>query len=133
MKKSVVILIGIIYVAAIILVSFYGLQFKVFDQIVPVEKIEILNEGLKDNDLWGKYAVVSVDANGEAKYQIQYRVYPDNASDTKVHFSYDPNTKCATVDENGLITFNRPGVISIIITPMDGGDVSAQITVVATK
>ena len=41
MKKSVVIIIALIYVASVALVSFLGLQFKVFEEVVPVESIEI--------------------------------------------------------------------------------------------
>ena len=70
MKKSVVILIAIIYVASIALVSFFGLQFKVFEEVIPVESVEILNDGLKHNDTWGNYVTVSPDASGEWHYQI---------------------------------------------------------------
>ena len=44
MKKSVIILIGIIYILSIFAVSFLGLRIESFNQIVYVEKIEILNE-----------------------------------------------------------------------------------------
>ena len=46
MKKSVIILIAIIYVASIALVSFFGLKFKVFEEVVPVESVKILDENL---------------------------------------------------------------------------------------
>lgn len=131
MKKSVVILIGIIYVASIALVSFFGLKFKVFDQIIPVERIEILNEGLKENDMWGKYAIVNPDENGDRRYQIKWRVYPDDASDNSVDFSYDLQNTVATIDEMGVVTFSKPGMIKITLIPKDGSDTSAVITIIA--
>ena len=43
MKKSVVVLIALIYILSIALVSFFGLQYKVFEEVIPVERVEILN------------------------------------------------------------------------------------------
>lgn len=131
MKKSVVILIAIIYIASIALVSFFGLKYKVFEEEIPVERIEILNEGLKENTMWGKYIVISPDENGEWVYQILYRVYPDNATNNKVEFSYDEQIKVATVDEFGVVRFTGPGVIKVQLIPADGSDVSASITIIA--
>lgn len=131
MKKSVVILIAIIYVAAIALVSFFGLQYKVFEEIISVEKIEILNSGLKESDQWGKYIVIYPDENGDRRFQIEYRVYPDNATDNSVEFSYDKQNKNVTVDENGVVTFQGPGMIKVQVTAKDGSAVSATITIIA--
>ena len=131
MKKSVVVLIAIIYIAAIALVSFFGLQFKVFNPVVDVENVEILNEGLKYNNTWGNYTVISKNTDGEWKYQIRWRVYPDDATNQKVEFQLDSQNKSATVDENGIVTFSNPGVASINIIATDGSNVSAKITIIA--
>lgn len=92
MKKSVVIIIALIYIASIALVSFFGLQFKVFEEIVDVESIEITNEGQKHSEQHGDYVVVKPNANGEYKFQIRYRVFPDDATNTEVDFVYDTQT-----------------------------------------
>lgn len=133
MKKSVVILIAVIYVAAVALVSFFGLQFKVFEEIVYVESIEILNEGLKDSNTFGKYAVVTLDENGEAMYQIEYRVRPDNATNQSVNFVYDKQTQGVSVDENGIVKFTAPGMVIITLTPKDGTvlETETKITIIA--
>ena len=131
MKKSVIIVIAVVYIAAIALVSFFGLQFKVFNEIIPVEGIEILNEGLKENELWGKYTVISLDENGTGKFLINYRVFPDNATNATVEFSYDTQNTVATVDSNGLVTFTGAGMIKIQLIAADGSDASATLTVIA--
>lgn len=131
MKKSVVILIGIIYVASIALVNFFGLDFKMFNEVVYVESIEILDDNLKENELFGKYAVIYPDENGEWKYQISYRVHPDNVTDTKVEFAYDKQTPGVTVDQNGIVTFTQPGSVMITLIPHDGSEARATITIVA--
>ena len=55
MKKSTAILIIIIYVASIILVGFFGMSVKVYDEIKYVKKIEI-----------------SVEAESEKTYNFEY-------------------------------------------------------------
>ena len=89
MKKSVVILIALIFIASVVSVSFFGLQFKTFEEIVYVESIELLDENLKVDENGDKYVVIRPDENGERKYQIKYRVHPDNATDDGVRFAYD--------------------------------------------
>lgn len=131
MKKSVIILIGIIYVASIALVSFFGLKFKVFEQEIPVESIELLNEGLKYNEEWGSYVVIRPDESGEWRYQIKWRVHPDDATNKTVSFSYDKQNDAVTIDEQGLVTFSKPGMCEITLIPMDGSDTSVKITIIA--
>ena len=82
MKKSVVILIALIYVASIAVVSFFGLQFKIFDEVVPVSTIEILNKNLKTQEDGTPYAVVRLDENKRAQFLIEYKVTPENATNT---------------------------------------------------
>ena len=47
MKKSVVILILVIYLVSVALVSFFGLQYKTFDEVIYTESIEFLNDDIK--------------------------------------------------------------------------------------
>ena len=131
MKKSVIILIAIIYIASIALVSFFGLQYKIFDEVVSVERIEILNVGLRENATWGKYVIISPDAKGEWKYHISYRVYPDNATDSRVEFSYDTQNSNVSVDSTGLVTFKAPGMVKIQIIAVDGSNASTTLTIIA--
>ena len=132
MKKSVVILIAIIYVASIALVSFFGLQFKIFEEIVDVESVEILNEGLKENATWGKYTTIAPDASGEWHYQIKYRVHPDNATNTAVDFNLAATPEgCATIDENGVVTFSKSGMAKVYVIATDGTNAEATVTIIA--
>ena len=130
MKKSVVILIAIIYVASIAVVSFFGLKYKVFEEEIFVEEIRILNDGLKEHEEWGKYVVIRKNENGEWLYQIECRVYPDDATNKKVKFAYDHQSK-ATVTDDGIVTFSEPDMVTVEIVPLDGSDVSAKITIIA--
>ena len=120
MKKSVVILIALIFIASVVAVSFFGLQFKTFDEIVYVESIEILNEDVELDDTGMPFAVVFPDANGVRQYQIKWRVHPDNATDDGVSFAYDSQNGNVTIDENGVVTFQTRGGVTVQIIAKDG-------------
>ncbi len=130
MKKSVVILIALIYIASVALVSFFGLQFKVFEEVIPVERVEITNEGQKHSDLHGDYVVIRPDANGDVRYEIKYRVYPDNASNSVVDFAYE-DVDWVSQDENDVFTFTKSGSIKIRVIATDGSNVEDTITIIA--
>lgn len=133
MKKSVVILIAIIYIASIALVSFFGLQFKVFNEEVLVEKIELRDPNLKKSETWGQYTLVEPDESGKWHYQIEYRVYPEDATNSGVKFAFTEK-EGVTVDENGLVTFDKAGrFISVQLIPEDGSDVSTMITILSVE
>ena len=103
---------------------------KNFDEGIFVTEIEILNEDLKDHETWGKYVVIRKNENGEWLYQIECRVYPDDATNKKVKFIYDQQSK-ATVTDDGIVTFSEPDMVTVEIVPLDGSDVSAKITIIA--
>lgn len=144
MKKSVVILIAIIYVASIALVSFFGLKFKVFEEIVYVETVELLNTDIKpapssyDCDY---YVTVQANSSGERRYQVLHRVHPDNATDQRVDFVLNPvqtgsSEVQATIDENGLVIFSGTGRAAVIVTVVakngTGENASVSLLIIAT-
>ena len=130
MKKSVVIIIVLIYLASIALVSFFGLQFKVFEEVVPVEYIEITNEGQKYSDQFGDYIVIKPDANGEYRFQIEYRVHPDEASNAEVDFACE-QVDYATVSDLGLVTFTGKGPLKVRVIAKDGSNAEDTILILA--
>ena len=134
MKKSVIILIALIYIASVALVSFFGLQFKVFEQIIPVERVEITNEVDDYNDTWGDYVVITQpNEKGEVRYQVNYHVYPENATNTTVSFSYMASPEgCATIDEYGVVSFSSMGMVKVFVITTDGGDAQDTITILST-
>ena len=132
MKKSVIILITLIYVLSIALVSFFGLKAKTFNEIVYTTGIELLDENIKQNAEGEKYIVIHKDENGEYKYQLKYRVHPDNATNSDVTYSYDTELSYVSVDEDGVVTFTRGGrTATITIIAKDGSGASATLTITA--
>ena len=130
MKKAVVIIIALIYIAAVALVSFFGLQHKVFEEVISVERVEITNEGQKFSESQGDYIVIRPNEKGERRIKIDYHVYPENASNTKVDFAYE-QVDYASVDEYGVVTFTSPGVLKVRIIATDGSNAEDTITIIA--
>ena len=133
MKKSVVILIALIFIASVVTVSFFGLKFKTFNEIVYVSSIELLGDELKTNAQGQKTVTIFPDENGERKYQIKYRVHPDNATDDGVIFAYDEEKTFATVDENGVVTFKRGGRALIVQLIAKDGSAKTSIKIICAN
>ena len=108
MKKTVIVLIGIIYAASIFLVTFYGSQTEENTlDIVPVTDIEITGENIGTLEDGTKFITLSkpLTAGSSLTYQIEYKLEPENSTSQKVFFEIDQEfTDTATVTEEGLIT-----------------------------
>lgn len=119
MKKSVVILIGIIYAASIMLVTFYGLVTEnlAYDSI-DISKIDIVGDGVVvygDNQKY--YEITTpIPENGVLTYQIEYSYSPNDATNTNVIFEIDnEDSAYAMVSETGLVTIFKSGNGKILV------------------
>ena len=120
MKKSVVIIIGVIYGLSIIVVTLFGLKHKTFNEIIYVSQISIEEENVKYLPSGMKFIMLTPDENGQCQYQLKWTVSPDNVTTPDVAFDYDKENPHVTVDENGLVTFTSQTEITITISSTDG-------------
>ena len=136
MKKSTVILIGLIYLVSIILVGVYGLQYKQFHQIIYASSVEVTNPPDKYATVQStgeqiKTYFVHKDADtGLRQFQIEWRIEPiETITNKDVKFVY-VSGEGYTVSETGLVEFERGGVVAnITIVPADGSDCSDVIKI----
>lgn len=105
MKKSVVILIALIYAASIVLVGYLGLKAKTYNDVFPVERIEILTEYNEHPETGDKYIIFNHSAGEEPTLQFECRALPDNASDKKIIYKLASDCTIATISDDGLLTF----------------------------
>ena len=130
MKKSVVVLIAIIYVASIALVTFFGLQHNTFFEDKKVSQVTITNENLRTTSTGDKYISLLPDENGNRTFQIKYEVSPNDATNTGVDFVIDEQNAYASVDENGLVTFTKGNWSAIVyVIAKDGSGASDKLEV----
>ena len=141
MKKSVVIIIGVIYVVAIAVVSFLGVNFKVFDPVYYIRSIEIYDDDMIIHE--GKKVVYAYfNEDGVAEYQIKCKFATSDDMDEdaelsmregdpeKLAFDYDKQTPGVTVTEDGLVRFTKDTMIEIVVNPRDNSDCSDRITII---
>ncbi len=152
MNKAVLIMIGICYVASILLISIFGMQVVVLNNVVPVTKVTCTNETDPANN-------VRVDrASGETKIYVTftepgdeasmtgtmlfltYDVAPDNASSRRVRFEYDRDkyTQVKFItdqdgNELGLIMFQSPVLFRLTLVAMDGSNQSDSVLISARR
>lgn len=130
MKKSVIILIGIIYILGLVLVNTFGLKIAEFQNKVYVDKIEFTNDEIfiEDN---GEEQIkrITVYFSESPTYQLEWEYTPDNATETKVSFSTEGTKDIGTIDENGLVTFNKKGIMIVYIRTLDGSSKSDSVTI----
>lgn len=121
MKKSVLILIGVIYIMAIAVVSFFGLQMETFNETVYVEKVECINENILVTSS-AKYIIVDYvnDEENPTVVQLEWKVTPDNATTKTVRFIYDEESTIAEVTNFGTVIFHKKGTITVTIATNDG-------------
>ena len=158
MKKTMVIIILVVFIASIAVVNFFGLEIKVFDGITYVESIEcnsvtIQNENqvtltpardLNGIPLFifefipsadGDYTIdeESILKNPNA-VQINYEVFPHVADETGVVFEYDQSSNVAVFHElSRTFTFLKPNkIFTVTIRSTDGSNKSTTISIVGT-
>ncbi|MBO5945966.1 MAG: hypothetical protein J6Q69_05105 [Clostridia bacterium] len=143
MKKTVIIMIGVIYVVAIALVAFLGINYKTFDPVYYIKDIEIIGDGVEIQPDGTKKAIVYLDSNNTATYTIKchYATTEDeagtgeivwrDANTEKLAFSIDTQTTCATVSESGVVTFTKFGAVKVRVLPTDNSDCYDEIYIVA--
>lgn len=128
MKKTTIVLIGLIYFVSIILVGVYGLQYKQFNQIVYATSVEVTNKPdriLKDDAGHEiKTYMIFQDADtGLRQFQIDWRIEPiETVTNKNVKFIYEKD-QGYTVSSTGMVEFEEGGIVANIkIVPADGSD-----------
>ena len=144
MKKSVVLLIVIIYIGSITILSLFGLKMSVYNEFIPVLSIECLNKSENGIDVNNDDGNLILKTKFDAPYnkttqsgtmiQIYWRVVPDNASIKNVKFIFDENNSRVEFyqtedgEYTGLVLFYNKSMIDVKIMSTDGRRVYKQVT-----
>ena len=156
MKKTIVIILLVVYLASIAVVNFFGLEVKVFDGVTYVTDIKcntitVQNETpvtVESKQMLGEKPLFIFDfipadeanpytaeaesiVNNPNAVQINYEVLPHLANETSVKFEYDKETNEGAVVFHELsrtFVFLKPNrAITVTIRATDGSNVSTQI------
>jgi len=158
MKKTIVIVILVVYIASIAVVNFFGLEIKVFDGITYVDNIQCNSITVQNQDpvtleakqnLGGKplFIFEFIPASEDEPYttedesiiynpnavHINYEVFPHLADETGVQFEYDKQAAEGVVVFHELsrtFVFLQPNqIVTVTIKAIDGSNKSTQIAI----
>lgn len=143
MKKTVIIIIAVIYVASVLIVNFFGLDSSYFVENIYVSNIECesitLYSGhgagekiesdkvIKETKYFkfafidGNYGLNNLNENPNAVV-LNCRVYPDNATNKNLKFAIDKKDSLYYFDEakRTLVVFEGGIDITVVIMAADG-------------
>lgn len=145
MKKATMIVIFALYLGSIVLISFFGMRAKVYEEIIPVTSIECLNESDDNTTVTMEDGVKTikikydepgnVDTLTGTMVQLLWKVSPDNATNKGVQFIYNEELKNVTFvkdgdgNELGLLLFTGKCYLNLTIMATDGSRVTTKIVV----
>ncbi len=151
MNKATVLIIGVVYLASIVLISLLGLNSVVAQPNVPVTKIECtgaIGPGVSEGtytDKGNTYQLFSMKFTEAGQYnndgqptgtyiQLSYRVYPDNASNKLIRITVSNASdsayeliKLPSGEDLGLIFIKRRATLIVDLWATDGSNVSTRI------
>ncbi len=131
MKKSVILIIGLIYIISVVIVGFIGLQMRVYNPIIYVEDIIVsvtnynetpLSQETKDDLGCDYYWKISLNDTIE----VTASVIPENATNDSVDFYKGEEKKdrdsvsLSYRDNIAQITFNTEDIYYITVKSSDG-------------
>ena len=158
MKKAIVVVILVVYIASIAIVNFFGLEIAMFDKVVYVDSIQchtviVRREGggeigpkgppLDGVPVFTIDFIPSADGHPYTRedeslafnpnaVEIDYKVLPLNASDPTVEFIVDEDSPIAYFDSSKkTAVFLTTGLFKVTIKARDGSNKTTQIYIKA--
>lgn len=132
MKKSVILIIGLIYIVSVVIVGFIGLQMRVYDPQIYVEDIQCSVTNLEPTDIGEEYMkeygcdyyYVIPPITKDTTIEVKCRVIPENATNTAVDFFLDSkDSEYMTISASNNIAL----VTFIYSLEDDGGSYSLKV------
>ena len=138
MRKSVLFLIGIIFIVSVVVVTFFGMKVTVDQFKVYINKVEITTYDRIIRDR--KYKTVELDeTEGYTSLFIEYNLGPDNATELDgIVFTISGNTYIdengeeqisAEISPTGELVFYRAARVTVTIRTTDGSEISDSVLV----
>lgn len=145
MKKSIIILILVVFLGSVFVVGVFGLENVPYNEriyvkeIIPTEVTLSTNEKveiMKEIDKEGKqvYYIRCVYEEGMRVF-VNYNITPDNASNRKVNVTVENvnENSDAELMANGSIKLNDRGIVKITFRAVDSGDPPKMVFYIHTK
>ena len=139
MKKSVILMICVVYIFAIVIVGFLGLAMKVYDENKYVKEIQCINKeykpnpNKKEND-GAEDGFINISYEKGLVFNLNCIVKPDDATQKKLEYIGEDDSTIYSIevqsDGTANIVFKTDGVAIIIVkaTDTEGKKIKIKIT-----
>ena len=140
MKKSVILIISVIYILALVFVG-TSLKLAVYNPVVYVTDIEVLNEDYieytEENQIEDYKGYIKQKWTEGLKIELKCRAKPYDATNVALNYAYDPTVTFATFentsDNSLIISFNKGGEVPVTVRAADGSGIEITVNIIAQR
>ena len=136
MKKSVILIISVIYILALVFVG-TSLKLAVYNPVVYVTDIEVLNddyvEYTEENQIEDYKGYIKQKWTDGLKIELKCRAKPYDATNVALNYAYDPTVTFATFentsDNSLIISFTKGGEVPVTVRAADGSGIEITVNI----
>ena len=140
MKKSVILIISVIYILALVFVG-TSLKLAVYNPVVYVTDIEVLNddyvEYTEENQIEDYKGYIKQKWTDGLKIELKCRAKPYDATNVALNYAYDPTVTFATFentsDNSLVISFTKGGEVPVTVRAADGSGIEITVNIIAQR
>lgn len=140
MKKSIIILILVVFLGSVFVVGVFGLENVPYNEriyvkeIIPTEVTLSTNEKVEIKSNERGYYILFTYEEGAVVF-INYNITPDNASNRKVEITVENSNANSDAEllSNGGIKLNNRGDVKVTFRAVDSGDPPSMTFYIYTK
>ena len=140
MKKSVILIISVIYILALVFVG-TSLKLAVYNPVVYVIDIEVLNddyvEYTEENQIEDYKGYIKQKWTDGLKIELKCRAKPYDATNVALNYAYDPTVTFATFentsDNSLIISFTKGGEVPVTVRAADGSGIEITVNIIAQR
>lgn len=128
MRKITTLIVAALYVIGIVVIGLFGMKIFNLGGSVYATNVVLMNGEIEQVSKDMKLIWLGDYYDGMT-FQLEWKVYPEDATDKSVYFSFDQSYG-HTVDENGLFTFAGGTNFTVKIVTADGSKKEDSVTLV---
>ena len=140
MKKSVILIISVIYILALVFVG-TSLKLAVYNPVVYVTDIAVLNddyiEYTEETQIEDYKGYIKQKWTDGLKIELKCRAKPYDATNVALNYAYDPTVTFATFentsDNSLIISFTKGGEVPVTVRAADGSGIEITVNVIAQR
>ena len=118
MKKSIILIIFVLYLASIVVIGFFGITISAYKTQIYATDIELMNDEIQTSTVIGKYIELMYDPDGDEDVNVfflKWRVLPEDTTNKNVDFIYNESKGLIEIDRFGIVKIKGRGAINVQI------------------